>query len=52
MTDFEKECWAMLVGNRGGIPEKCDFCDQPYSETRHPVPEEGRAWSCSECEAA
>jgi len=48
---FQQAAWHMLVANRGGIPAACDFCKQPFTETRYPVPEEGRAWACSECEA-
>jgi len=40
----------LIAGVRGGIPECCDFCGQPYSDTRHPEPEEAGAWSCSQCE--
>jgi ribosomal protein L37AE/L43A len=39
----------MLIELRGGLPEKCDFCDQPYNDTRHPEPEEAGAWACTEC---
>jgi hypothetical protein len=47
---YDEAVWAMLVSNRG-TPTTCDFCGLPYSEERWPVPEEGRAWSCNECEA-
>jgi ribosomal protein L37AE/L43A len=39
----------VIIGIRGGLPEKCDFCDQPFTDTRHPVPEEAGAWACTEC---
>jgi hypothetical protein len=39
----------MIAELRGGIPVKCDFCNQPYSEQRHPVPEEAGEWACTEC---
>jgi len=39
----------LLVSLRGGLPEKCDFCGQPYNENRHPEPEEAGAWACTEC---
>jgi len=41
----------MLVELRGGLPEACDFCRQPYTEHRWPVPEEASEWACNECEA-
>ena len=40
---------AMIAELRGGIPEKCDFCDQSYTEKRYPIPEEAGEWTCSEC---
>lgn len=48
--EYEQAVWRMLIANRGGIPEKCDYCQQPYTETRRPMPEEGRSWSCTDCE--
>lgn len=43
----------LLINLRGGLPERCDFCDQPYEDgVRWPVPEEGGAWSCNECDIA
>lgn len=39
----------VIADLRGGIPEKCDFCEQPYNETRQPVPEEAGEWACTEC---
>jgi hypothetical protein len=41
----------LLVGLRGGLPDACDFCGQPYTEARWPEPEEAGAWACSECVA-
>lgn len=49
--DFQQAALAMLIANRGGLPEKCDFCGQTYTDGRYPVPEEGQAWACSEWEA-
>jgi hypothetical protein len=49
--DYNKVAFEFIVALRGGFPKACDFCDQPYSEQRYPVPEEGGAWTCSECEA-
>lgn len=34
---------------RGGFPEKCDFCQQPYTQSRSPTPDEAGQWACSEC---
>ena len=39
----------MIAELRGGIPDKCDFCEQPYTKDRYPIPEEAQAWACSEC---
>lgn len=44
MNDLE-----LLIDLRGGLPEACDFCKQPYTEARYPVPEEGGEWACNEC---
>jgi hypothetical protein len=40
---------ALIMALRGGHPKICDFCGQPYSKDRWPVPEEAGAWACSEC---
>jgi ribosomal protein L37AE/L43A len=42
--------WDLVMSIRGGFPEKCDFCEQPYTDERYPVPEEAGAWACNECE--
>lgn len=47
--EWNKAAFDMLVAMRGGVPEKCDFCGQPYGADRYPVPEEGQAWACSDC---
>lgn len=39
----------LIIALRGGVPEKCDFCDQPYTDQRYPVPEEAGQWACIEC---
>ena len=39
----------MIAEMRGGIPDKCDFCEQPYNEKRYPIPDEAQTWACSEC---
>lgn len=41
----------LLISIRGGWPEACDFCKQPYTEQRYPVPEEAGEWACNECVA-
>jgi hypothetical protein len=43
--------WDLVMSIRGGFPEKCDFCGQPYADGRYPVPEEAGEWACSECVA-
>ncbi len=45
-TDWATDLLLML---RGGLPESCDFCRQPYTAERRPVPEEGGEWACTEC---
>jgi len=30
-----------IIEMRGGLPEKCDFCGEPYNEYLHPTPDEG-----------
>ncbi len=49
--DEHARAWALdlIVQLRGGLPGKCDFCEQPYTEDRYPIPEEGGEWTCSEC---
>jgi ribosomal protein L37AE/L43A len=49
--DYNQAAFNLIVGLRGGLPEKCDFCDQPFTERRYPVPEEAGEWTCSECVA-
>lgn len=39
----------LLIQLRGGLPECCDFCGQPYTQDRHPVPEEAGEWACTDC---
>lgn len=39
----------LIVALRGGVPERCDFCGQPYDAKRHPEPEEAGEWACTEC---
>jgi hypothetical protein len=38
----------LVVGIRGGVPERCDFCQQPTPpDDLHP--EEGEEWACITC---
>ncbi len=46
---MSNEIFKMIVALRGGIPERCDFCEQPYTDERFPVPEEAGDWACTEC---
>ena len=46
---MSNEIFKMIVALRGGIPERCDFCEQPYTDERLPVPEEAGDWACTEC---
>lgn len=39
----------LIVELRGGIPERCDFCGEPYTEARRPTPDESGEWACTEC---
>jgi hypothetical protein len=48
-SDWDRAAFDMIVRLRGGHPEKCDFFEQPYTETRCPIPEEAGEWTCSEC---
>lgn len=50
-SEFNRMVFDMLTANRGGLPTKCEFCGQPYTDGRYPVPEEAQAWACSECVA-
>ena len=43
------DVYEMIVAVRGGIPERCDFCGERYTDTRYPIPEEAGEWACSEC---
>ena len=50
-SDFNEAAFLFLVDLRGGLPEACDFCKQPYNDARYPVPEEAGDWACNECVA-
>jgi ribosomal protein L37AE/L43A len=39
----------IILALRGGHPERCEFCGEPYDDKRRPEPEEAGAWACSVC---
>lgn len=49
MTDFDGESARdLIIGLRGGVPRKCDFCLKETPE--HDLhPEEGGDWACITC---
>ena len=47
--EYNKAAFEFIVALRGGLPDKCDFCDQPYIGSRYPVTEEAGEWTCNEC---
>jgi ribosomal protein L37AE/L43A len=49
--DYHKAAFQLLIDMRGGIPGSCDFCEEPYTTARWPVPEEAGLWACSDCDA-
>lgn len=49
MSDDSLNALELIIELRGGLPECCDFCRQPYTEQRYPVPEEAGQWACIEC---
>lgn len=52
MSEYDNEAFVLICMLRGGVPKKCDFCDQPFVEgKRYPIPEEAGEWACSECYA-
>ena len=38
----------LIAVMRGGVPEKCDFCGNPFDE-KGAVPEEAGDWACWTC---
>ena len=46
---WDSLAFDLLVDLRGRFPGKCDFCQEPYSPDRDPVPEEAGEWACSVC---
>ena len=47
--DYNQAAFDWIVYLRGGLPEACDFCGQPFTQERYPVPEEAGEWTCAEC---
>ena len=45
----EFSAFDLIVSLRGGLPAACDFCKQPFTDDRYPVPEEAGDWACIEC---
>ena len=41
----------LIAALRGEWPKACDFCQKPFNETRHPIPEEAGEWACTDCTA-
>jgi ribosomal protein L37AE/L43A len=48
--EYDHATMNLLISMRDGTPGTCDFCKQPFTPSRYPVPEEGGAWACRECE--
>ena len=46
MSDIDVR--QMIIDLRGGIPEKCDFCQQTMPEEKM-HPEEAGMWACIDC---
>ena len=38
-----------IIAMRGGIPEKCDFCGQTFTDDNYATPEEAGEWACLKC---
>ena len=49
MSEVNASAFAFIADLRGGVPQQCDFCKQPYTGERYPIPEEAGEWACSEC---
>jgi hypothetical protein len=49
--DYNRAAFDLLASLRGGLPDACDFCRQPFTQARYPVPEEAGEWACAECVA-
>jgi hypothetical protein len=35
--EYNDAVLLLIVALRGGLPDKCDFCGQPYNNERKPV---------------
>jgi hypothetical protein len=49
--DYSRAAFELIVALRGGLPMKCDFCLQPFTDERYPIPEEAGLWACRACYA-
>lgn len=47
--DYNQAAFELIVALRGGLPGACDFCGQPFTAARYPIPEEAGEWTCREC---
>lgn len=47
--EYNDAAFSLIAGLRGGVPDKCDFCEEPYNAQRWPIPEEAGEWACNEC---
>lgn len=43
------DVFDMIAALRGGVPDRCDFCGEAYTEDRRPTPDEGGEWACTDC---
>lgn len=48
MSDDDLDARELIVALRGGVPAKCDFCQQEV-EPENLHPEEAGEWACIEC---
>lgn len=37
MSEYDQSAFEMIVELRGGLPETCDFCRQPFTKQRYPA---------------
>jgi hypothetical protein len=47
--EYKIATFDLIVSLRGGLPDACDFCGQPFNQERYPIPEEAGEWACAEC---
>lgn len=53
--DYNEFAFHLIVGLRGGLPEKCDFCGKDYGLTVHHTNQHGdhgRFWTIDSSQAA